>query len=86
MENYTRARNILKNINFLGGDLYDLPSSKHTFSDGGPYKIEVPTINTFKAARKIFLEADKLKVKVNRITETLGIFRHQKQELKAMKT
>ena len=81
MYSYKRARNILKSMMLPIGDLYDLPTSELKFSDGGSYKIEAPTINTFAAAKKILLESFKFSIKVDRITETLGIFRHQKQEI-----
>lgn len=81
MSNYQRAREILKNMNLPIGDIYNLPTSGLKFSDRGSYKIEVPTVNTFSAAKKILSESSKLNIKVNRITETFGIFRHQKQEI-----
>ena len=51
------------------------------FPGGGRYGIEIPTVNTAAAARAVLEDADRLGVRVDRIDETLGAFRHTRKEL-----
>lgn len=62
-------------------DLYNLPTSNKSFSDNAQYRIEIPTVNSIETCKAIFEEATRLNITINRIDETLGIFRHTKQEL-----
>ena len=79
------TREYLKKINLPGQDLNNLPNSNKTFDDGSHFRIEIPTINSPEAVQSLIEESKKLGIKVNRITETLGIFRYTKSEITEMK-
>ena len=64
------------------GDLYDMPSSDLRFPDGSHYRIECPTVNTAEAAKAILETAEKNGIVINRITETYGMFRHTREEIR----
>jgi hypothetical protein len=59
-----------------------LPTSEATFPDGAHYRIEIPTINTADAAAALVKRAEELGIQINRITETYGMFRHTRDEIK----
>lgn len=75
------TRQYVESIGFPSADLWHLPTSSATFSDRAHFRLEVPTVNSFTAARSLLQEAEKLKVTINRITETMGIFRHTRREI-----
>ena len=79
---FEETREYLKKIGLPEGDLYDLPVSSLRFADGAHYRIEVPTVNTAEAAAALLETADKNGITINRITETYGMFRHTRQEIK----
>ena len=64
------------------GDVYDMPSSDLRFPDGSHFRIECPTVNTAEAAKAILETAEKNGIVVNRITETYGMFRHTREEIR----
>jgi hypothetical protein len=76
------TRTYLKKLGLPGSDLWDLPTSGATFPDGAHYRIEVPTINTAEAAAALVERAEELGIQINRITETFGMFRHTRDEIK----
>ena len=76
------SRAFLRRLGLPGGDLHDLPASNAAFPGGARFGIEVPTVNTAAAAKALLREAGRLGVTVNRMDETLGAFRHTRQELK----
>lgn len=80
---FENSRNFLKRINLPPGDLYDLPASQKRFSDGAYFRIEVPTVNNIETAQALLEESDRLKVTINRITETYGMFRHLRVEIES---
>ncbi len=75
------TRAYLQEIGLPDRDLSDLPTSQRTFPDGAHYRIEIPTINSLSACLAALDESKKLGIEINRITETLGIFRHLKREI-----
>lgn len=75
------TRAYLKKIGLPERDLHDVPDSNLRFPDGGHFRIEIPTINSLDACKSVLEHSEKLGIKINRITETLGIFRHTKQEI-----
>jgi hypothetical protein len=79
---FEETRAYLKKIGMPTGDLFDMPTSKARFPDGGAYRIEVPTVNTAEAVEALLETATKNNITINRVTETYGIFRHTRQELK----
>jgi hypothetical protein len=79
---FEETRAYLKKIGMPTGDLFDMPTSKARFPDGGAYRIEVPTVNTAEAVGALLDTATKNNITINRVTETYGMFRHTRQEIK----
>lgn len=53
-------------------DNHTLPSSSHTFGDGGHFRIEIAGVERVSALETMLREAEKLKVPVHRIIATVG--------------
>ena len=81
---FDEIRKILAQLNFPSGDLRDLPTSTKTFDDGAHFRIEVPSINSVALMEAVINESKRLGIKINRLTETYGIFRHTEAEIKEM--
>jgi hypothetical protein len=79
---FEETRKYLKKIGMPTGDLFDMPSSDARFPDGGAYRIEVPTVNSAEAVAALLERATKNKITINRVTETYGMFRHTRDEIK----
>jgi hypothetical protein len=79
---FEETRRYVKKLGLPEGDLYDLPTSDLRFPDGAVFRIEVPTVNSAEAVAALLETSDKFGVTINRVTETYGIFRHTRQELK----
>jgi hypothetical protein len=79
---FEETRMYLKKIGMPQGDAYDLPSSALRFPDGGAFRIEVPTVNSAEAVSALLETSIKNGVTINRVTETFGMFRHTKAEIK----
>jgi hypothetical protein len=75
------TRSYLEKLGLPGSDLWNLPTSGATFTDGAHFRIEVPTINTAEAAAALVKRAEDLGIQINRITETFGLFRHTRDEI-----
>lgn len=79
---FQETRDYLKKIGLPQGDLFDLPTSTQRFPDGAAYRIEVPTVNTADAVAALLDTATKNNIVINRVTETYGMFRHTREEIK----
>jgi hypothetical protein len=79
---FEETREYVKKLGLPPGDLFDMPTSTARFPDGGAYRIEVPTVNTAECTEALFESATAYGVTINRVTETYGMFRHTRQELK----
>jgi hypothetical protein len=79
---FEETRRYVKTLGLPEGDLNDLPTSDARFPDGTAYRIEVPTVNSAEAVAALLETSDKIGVTINRVTETYGMFRHTRQELK----
>ena len=79
---FEQTREYLKTLGLPTGDLFDMPSSKQRFPDGGAYRIEVPTVNTAEAVHALLDTSIKNGITINRVTETYGMFRHTREEIK----
>ena len=75
------TRKYLNKLGLPDEDKNNLPSSELTFPDGANFRIEIPTVNSFEAAKALLQEGEKLGININRITETHGIFRHTRLEI-----
>ncbi|MDA0822718.1 MAG: peptidase [Proteobacteria bacterium] len=81
MSNHTLVQSFLASRGFAVQDLQTEIEQARTFSDGAHYRIEVPTINSVAALAALLEAAYKRNVIINRITETLGMFRHARQDI-----
>jgi hypothetical protein len=79
---FEETRQYLKKIHMPTGDLFDMPTSSQRFPDGGAYRIEVPTVNSAEAVGALLEAATKNDITINRVTETYGMFRHTRGEIK----
>jgi hypothetical protein len=79
---FEETRRYVKKLGLPEGDLWDLPTSDAKFPDGATYRIEVPTVNSAEAVAALLETSDKMGITINRVTETYGMFRHTRQELK----
>jgi hypothetical protein len=79
---FEETREFLKKKGLPSGDLFDMPSSKLRFPDGGAFRIEVPTVNTAESVAALLDTATKNNITINRVTETYGMFRHTRAEIK----
>lgn len=75
------SRDFLRSLGLPEGDLHELPTSAGTFPNGARYGVEIPTVNSAAAAKILVREAKRLGVTINRIDETLGAFRHTREEM-----
>ena len=79
---FEETREYVKKLGLPSGDLFDMPTSTSRFPDGGAYRIEVPTVNTAEAVGALLDTATKNGITINRVTETYGMFRHTRDEIK----
>src|SRR5512136_841134 len=79
---FEKTREYVKKLGLPPGDLWDLPTSTARFPDGATFRIEVPTVNSAEAVAALLETSDKLGITINRVTETYGMFRYTRQELK----
>lgn len=79
---FEKTREYAKKLGLPEGDLNDLPTSDARFPDGTYFRIEVPTLNSAAAVAALLETSDKIGVTINRVTETYGMFRHTRKELR----
>jgi len=79
---FQETRDYLKKIGMPQGDLFDMPTSNLRFPDGAAFRIECPTVNTADAVAALLDTATKNNIVINRVTETYGMFRHTREEIK----
>lgn len=81
MSNHTLVQSFLVSRGLAVQDLQADIEQGRTFNDGAHYRIEVPTVNSVAALAALLEAAYKRNVTINRITETLGLFRHARQDI-----
>lgn len=79
---FEETRKYVQKLGLPAGDLFDMPSSKLRFPDGAAFRIECPTVNSADAVAALLDTSTKMGVTINRVTETYGMFRHTRQEMK----
>ena len=79
---FEETRKYVQKLGLPAGDLFDMPTSAARFPDGAAYRIECPTVNSADAVAALLDTSTKLGITINRVTETYGMFRHTRQELK----
>ena len=78
------ARDFLHSIGLPPGDLNDLPDSDKRFPDGAQYRIEIPSTEGPRCLEAVLEEADRLEVRVHRISQGSGVFMLTDAELAEM--
>jgi hypothetical protein len=79
---FEETREYVKKLGLPAGDLFDMPSSALRFPDGAAFRIEVPTVNSAESVAALLETATKNGITINRVTETFGMFRHTREEIK----
>ncbi len=78
---FDNTRKQLEQLRLPDGDVYHGDASDLTFGDGCHFRIEVPTVNSAKAADILLSESVLRGFTINRVTETRGISRHTDAEI-----
>jgi Peptidase family U32 len=78
------TRDALLSLGLPPGDLHDLPTSAKRFPDGAQYRVEIPSTEGPRCLEAIFEEADRLDVRVHRVSQGSGVFLHTDAELAEM--
>jgi hypothetical protein len=79
---FEETRKYLEKLGLPPGDPADPPDSTARFPDGAAFRIECPTVNTAEAVDALLNQATKNNITINRVTETYGMFRHTREEIK----
>jgi len=78
------ARDVLSACNLPGRDAYDLPDSPKRFSDGGQYRIEIPSVEGPRAMEAVVEAAETHQVPVHRVSQGSGIMLQTDEEIGRM--
>jgi hypothetical protein len=78
------ARDVLESMGLPRGDLNDLPSSPKRFPDGAQYRIEIPSTEGPRCLEAVLEEAERLDVRVHRVSQGSGVFLQTDAELDEM--
>src|SRR5262249_31735398 len=78
------ARDFLRSIGLPAGDLGDLPDSAKRFPDGAQYRVEIPSTEGPRCLDAVLEEAERLGVRVHRVSQGSGVFLHTDEELDEM--
>ncbi len=62
---------LLEGVGIPGRDLYDLPSSPHTFPDGAHYRMEISGVERVSTLEAVLEAMDRHKVPVHRLISTV---------------
>jgi hypothetical protein len=79
-----RTREFLRSIGLPGGDLHELPSSEKRFRDGAQYRVEIPSTEGPRALAAVLDEAERLDVRIHRVSQGSGVFMLSDAELDEM--
>ena len=79
-----RTREFLRTTGLPGGDLHELPTSGKRFPDGAQYRVEIPSTEGPRALEAVLEEAERLDVRVHRISQGSGVFMLSDAELDEM--
>ena len=77
----SRTRQLLQSIGLPPGDLNELPDSPKRFPDGAQYRVEIPSTEGPRCLEAVLEEADRLAVRVHRVSQGSGVFLHTDAEL-----
>ncbi len=80
----TSTRDFLRSIGLPPGDLNELPGSEKRFPDGAQYRVEIPSTEGPRCLDAVLEEAERLGVRVHRVSQGSGVFLHMDDELDEM--
>jgi hypothetical protein len=75
------VRDGLARMGLPRSDLHDLPDSAKRFPDGAQYRVEIPSTEGPRCLEAVLEEAERLEVRVHRISQGSGVFLLTDQEL-----
>src|SRR5581483_8031379 len=78
------TRELLRSLGLPPGDLHALPDSTKRFPDGAQYRIEIPSTEGPRCLEAVLEEAERLSVRVHRVSQGSGVFLHTDDELDEM--
>jgi len=78
------VRDALAGMGLPRGDLHDLPDSAKRFPDGAQYRVEIPSTEGPRCLEVVLEEAERLEVRVHRISQGSGVFLLTDDELDEM--
>ncbi len=80
----SETRDFLHSIGLPPGDLNDLPDSEKRFPDGAQYRVEIPSTEGPKCLAAVLEEAERLDVRIHRVSQGSGVFLQTDAELDEM--
>ena len=80
----SQTRDFLRSIGLPPGDLNDLPDSEKRFPDGAQYRVEIPSTEGPRCLEAVLEEANRLEVRVHRVSQGSGVFLQTDAELDEM--
>jgi Peptidase family U32 len=80
----TSTRDFLPSIGLPPGDLHALPDSDKRFPDGAQYRLEIPSTEGPRCLEAVLEEAERLDVRVHRVSQGSGVFLLTDEELDGM--
>ncbi|MDQ2898695.1 MAG: U32 family peptidase [Acidobacteriota bacterium] len=79
-----KSRELLTGLGLPGGDPAEAPTSLHRFSDGGQYRIEIPSTEGPRVLGAVLLEAAARNVPLHRVSQGSGIMLMTDSEISEM--
>jgi len=79
-----KSGTVLTRLKLPTRDAYDLPSSQKRFTDGGQYRIEIPSTEGPRAIDAVMQTASELGVPIHRISQGSGIMLQTDDEIREM--
>ena len=76
-----RTRDFLRSLGLPPGDLHELPTSEKRFADGAQYRVEIPSTEGPRAFEAVVDEAERLDVRIHRVSQGSGVFMLSDAEL-----
>jgi Peptidase family U32 len=74
-------REFLRSTGLPADDLHDLPGSAKRFPDGAQYRVEIPSTEGPRCLEAVLEQAEKLNVRVHRVSQGSGVFMQTDAEL-----
>jgi hypothetical protein len=74
-------RSFLAEVGLPRGDLNELPDSPKRFPDGAQYRVEIPSTEGPRCLEAVLVEAERLDVRVHRVSQGSGVFMQTDAEL-----